>query len=66
VMGRVVATKLSRAWPAGGGGQPRRRGRHARTGAAVRAAPDGYTLAFAAPSTHVSGPLVFPTRAMTG
>jgi tripartite-type tricarboxylate transporter receptor subunit TctC len=67
VMGRMVATKLSE-----GLGQPvvvdNRAGAGGTlgTGAAVRSAPDGYTLAFAAPSTHVSGPLLFPTPGYDG
>ncbi len=67
VMGRMVATKLSE-----GLGQPvvvdNRAGAGGTLGtqAAVRAAPDGYTLAFAAPSTHVSGPLLFPTPGYDG
>ncbi|MGG5819159.1 Bug family tripartite tricarboxylate transporter substrate binding protein [Falsiroseomonas sp. HW251] len=67
VMGRMVATKLSE-----GLGQPvvvdNRAGAGGTLGtqAAVRAAPDGYTLAFAAPSTHVSGPLLFPSPGYDG
>jgi tripartite-type tricarboxylate transporter receptor subunit TctC len=33
---------------------------------AVRAAPDGYTLAVAAPSTHVTGPILFPAPGYDG
>ena len=33
---------------------------------AVRAAPDGYTLAVAAPSTHVTGPILFPSPGYDG
>lgn len=36
------------------------------TQGAVRAAPDGYTLAFAAPSTHVTGPILFPSPGYDG
>jgi tripartite-type tricarboxylate transporter receptor subunit TctC len=36
------------------------------TGQAVRAAPDGYTLALAAPSTHIAGPLLFPNPGYDG
>ena len=36
------------------------------TGQAVRAAPDGYILAFAAPSTHITGPILFPTPGYDG
>jgi tripartite-type tricarboxylate transporter receptor subunit TctC len=67
VVGRIVATKLSEAL-----GQPvvvdNRAGAGGTLGtqAAVRAAPDGYTLAFAAPSTHVSGPILFPSPGYDG
>ena len=67
VVGRMVATKLSE-----GLGQPvvvdNRAGAGGTLGtqSAVRAAPDGYTLAFAAPSTHVSGPLLFPSPGYDG
>jgi tripartite-type tricarboxylate transporter receptor subunit TctC len=33
---------------------------------AVNADPDGYTLAFAAPSTHVTGPLLYPNPGYDG
>ncbi len=33
---------------------------------AVRAAPDGYTLAVAAPSTHVTGPILFASPGYDG
>jgi tripartite-type tricarboxylate transporter receptor subunit TctC len=33
---------------------------------AVTADPDGYTLAFAAPSTHITGPLLFPNPGYDG
>ncbi|MEO3474710.1 tripartite tricarboxylate transporter substrate binding protein [Roseomonas sp. CAU 1739] len=36
------------------------------TQGAVRAAPDGYTLAFAAPSTHVTGPILFASPGYDG
>jgi tripartite-type tricarboxylate transporter receptor subunit TctC len=33
---------------------------------AVTAEPDGYTLAFAAPSTHITGPLLYPNPGYDG
>lgn len=33
---------------------------------AVTAPPDGYTLAFAAPSTHITGPLLYPNPGYDG
>ncbi len=67
VMGRIVATRLSE-----GLGQPvvvdNRGGAGGTLGTqfAVRSAPDGYTLAFAAPSTHVTGPILFPSPGYDG
>ncbi|WP_198372282.1 Bug family tripartite tricarboxylate transporter substrate binding protein [Roseomonas rosulenta] len=67
VMGRMVAQRLQAEL-----GQPvvveNRGGAGGTTGTqvAVRSAPDGYTLAFAAPSTHVTGPILFPTPGYDG
>jgi tripartite-type tricarboxylate transporter receptor subunit TctC len=67
VMGRLVATRLSEEL-----GQPvivdNRGGAGGTLGtqAAVRATPDGYVLAFAAPSTHVTGPILFPAPGYDG
>lgn len=67
VMGRVVAQRLSAEL-----GQTvvveNRGGAGGTTGTltAVRAAPDGYTLAFAAPSTHITGPILFATPGYDG
>jgi tripartite-type tricarboxylate transporter receptor subunit TctC len=67
VMGRMVALRLQ-----GVLGQPvvveNRGGAGGTTGTqvAVRSAPDGYTLAFAAPSTHVTGPILFPAPGYDG
>jgi tripartite-type tricarboxylate transporter receptor subunit TctC len=67
VMGRMVAQRLQTylgqavvVENRGGAGGT------AGTQVAVRAAPDGYTLAFAAPSTHVTGPILFPTPGYDG
>ncbi len=67
VMGRIVAQRLSAEL-----GQTvvveNRGGAGGTTGTltAVRAAPDGYTLAFAAPSTHITGPILFATPGYDG
>jgi tripartite-type tricarboxylate transporter receptor subunit TctC len=67
VMGRMVAQRLQAIL-----GQPvvveNRGGAGGTTGTqvAVRSAPDGYTLAFAAPSTHITGPILFPTPGYDG
>ena len=67
VMGRIVAQRLSAELRqtvvvenrGGAGGTTG-------TLTAVRAAPDGYTLAFAAPSTHITGPILFATPGYDG
>ena len=67
VAGRMMAERLQAEL-----GQPvvveNRGGAGGTTGTqmAVRAAPDGYTLAVAAPSTHVTGPILFPAPGYDG
>ncbi|CAH0192676.1 tripartite tricarboxylate transporter substrate binding protein [Roseomonas sp. CECT 9278] len=67
VMGRMVAQRLQAEL-----GQPvvvdnrGGAGGTAGTQVAVRAAPDGYTVAVAVPSTHITGPILFPTPGYDG
>ncbi|MDP3418685.1 tripartite tricarboxylate transporter substrate binding protein [Falsiroseomonas sp.] len=66
-MGRIVAEAFTAALGqnvivdnrGGAGGT-------AGTRQAVAADPDGYTLAFAAPSTHITGPLLYPNPGYDG
>lgn len=66
-MGRIIAEVLSAGLGqnvfvdnrgGGGGTTGTRQG--------VTAAPDGYTLTFAAPSTHITGPLLYPNPGYDG